>query len=58
VSNIEMNDKEKVKAIVDKYDQSISDLVKKGSPEEITFVFKYIADRANFLQRKAVGLED
>lgn len=53
-----MTEQEQVKQIVDKYNQSISYLTNNGTQEEITTVFKHIADQANKRQRQLVGLED
>lgn len=50
-------EKQRIKEIVNKYGKSISRLTDEGSPEEIMAVFKHVADYANYLQRKQVGLE-
>lgn len=51
-------EKKRIKAIVDKYDKSFSKLVDEGTREEGEALLKYLADQANYRQRKLVGLED
>ncbi|WP_205401513.1 hypothetical protein [Streptococcus lutetiensis] len=53
-----MTTKEEVKRIVDKYDQSLSNLSNNATAKEFKTVMKYIADQANKRQRQLVGLED
>lgn len=48
---------EKVKQIVDKYHNSVSDLSENATAREFKIVMKYIADQANLKQRKLVGLD-
>ncbi|MHC5372238.1 hypothetical protein ACYSNU_00400 [Enterococcus sp. LJL120] len=52
-----MTEKEQVKKIVEKYNDSISDLSENATAKEFKTVMKYIADQANLKQRKLVGLE-
>ena len=52
-----MTDKEQVQQIVDKYNQSISDLSANATAKEFKTVMKYIADQANLKQRKIAGLD-
>lgn len=52
-----MTEKEQVKKIVEKYNESISDLSENATAKEFKIVMKYIADQANLKQRKLVGLE-
>ncbi|MGF1373235.1 hypothetical protein ACVB9K_06740 [Streptococcus infantarius] len=53
-----MTTKEEVKRIVDKYDESFSELSNNGTAKEFKTVMKYIADQANKRQRQLVGLEE
>lgn len=50
-----MTTKEEVKRIVDKYDESFSELSNNGTAKEFKTVMKYIADQANKRQRQLVG---
>ena len=47
--------KEEVKRIVDKYDESFSELSNNGTAKASKTVMKYIADQANKRQRQLVG---
>lgn len=40
-------EKKRIKAIVDKYDQSLSKLYEEGTREEGEALLKYLADQAN-----------
>ncbi|WP_202622754.1 hypothetical protein [Candidatus Enterococcus huntleyi] len=53
-----MDEKEEVKRIVDKYGQSIRQLLDNGTIKEVKTVFKHVADESNRKQRKLVGLDD
>ena len=53
-----MTTKEEVKRIVDKYDESFSELSNNGTANEFKTVMKYIADQAKKRQRQLVGLEE
>ncbi len=53
-----MNDKEKVKQIVEKYNKSIAELSEKATAQEFKFVMSYIAQEANRRQREIVGMKD
>lgn len=53
-----MTEQEQVKQIVDKYNQSISNLSNNVNAKEFKTVMKYIADQTNKRQRQLVGLED
>lgn len=53
-----MNEKEEVKKIVDKYNQSIIQLLENGTIKENKTVFKHVADESNRKQRRLVGLEE
>lgn len=53
-----MTTKEEVKRIVDKYNESFSELSNNGTAKAIKNVMKYIADQANKRQRQLVGLEE
>lgn len=54
-----MTTKEEVKRIVDKYNESFSELSNNdGTAKEFKTVMKYIADQANKRQRQLVGLEE
>ena len=53
-----MTTKEEVKRIVDKYNESFSELPNNGAAKEFKTVMKYIADQANKRQRQLVGLEE
>ncbi|MFW7401915.1 hypothetical protein ACODG4_07890 [Vagococcus fluvialis] len=53
-----MSEKEEVKQIVDKYNQSIIQLLENGTIKEAKTVFKHVADESNRKQRKLVGLEE
>lgn len=53
-----MTTKEEVKRIVDKYNESFSELSNNGTAKALKTVMKYIADQANKRQRQLVGLED
>ena len=50
-----MTTKEEVKRIVDKYDESFSELSNSGTAKASKTVMKYIADQANKRQRQLVG---
>ncbi|MGM0214092.1 hypothetical protein [Enterococcus sp. AZ109] len=52
-----MTEKEEVKRIVEKYNNSISDLSENATAKEFKTFMKYIADQANERQRKLVGLD-
>ncbi|WP_274641727.1 hypothetical protein [Streptococcus equinus] len=49
--------KEEVKRIVDKYNESFSELSNNGTAKEFKTVMKYIADQANKRQRHWSGLK-
>ena len=53
-----MNDKEKVKQIVEKYNKSIAELSEQATAQEFKFVMSYIAQEANRRQREIVGMKD
>lgn len=53
-----MTTKEEVKRIIDKYNESFSELSNNGTAKEFKTVMKYIADQANKRQRQLVGLEE
>ena len=53
-----MNDKERVKQIVEKYHKSIAELSEKATDKEFKFVMSYIAQEANRRQRELVGMKD
>lgn len=53
-----MTTKEEVKRIVDKYNESFSELSNNGTAKTFKTVMKYIADQAKKRQRQLVGLED
>ena len=53
-----MTTKEEVKRIVDKYNESFSELSNNGTAKEFKTVMKYIADQANKRQRQLVGVEE
>ena len=53
-----MNDKEKVKQIVEKYNKSIAELSEKATAKEFKFVMSCIAQEANRRQRELVGIKD
>ena len=53
-----MTTKEEVKRIVDKYNESFSELSNNGNAKEFKTVMKYIVDQAKKRQRQLVGLED
>ena len=50
-----MTTKEEVKRIVDKYDESFSELSNNGTAKAFKTVMKYIADQANKCQRQLAG---
>ena len=50
-----MTTKEEVKRIVDKYNESFSELSNNGTAKAFKTVMKYIADQANKRQRQLVG---
>ncbi|VEE22338.1 Uncharacterised protein [Streptococcus equinus] len=50
--------KEEVKRIVDKYNESFSELSNNGTAKALKTVMKYIADQANKRQRQLVGLKE
>lgn len=50
-----MTTKEEVKRIVDKYNESFSELSNNGTAKASKTVMKYIADQANKRQRQLVG---
>ena len=50
--------KEEVKRIVDKYNESFSELSNNGTAKAFKTVMKYIADQANKRQRQLVGLKE
>lgn len=53
-----MTTKEEVKRIVDKYNESFSELSNNGTAKALKTVMKYIADQANKRQRQLVGLKE
>ena len=53
-----MNDKEKVKQIVEKYNKSIAELSEKAIVKEFKFVMSYIPQEANRRQWELVGIKD
>lgn len=53
-----MTEKEQVKAIVEKYNKSVSNLSENASAKEFKTVLKYIANQANDKQREIAGLKD
>lgn len=53
-----MSEKERVKQIVEKYDKSFADLMRKGTFQEAKTVVKYFADQSNKKQRKIAGLDN
>lgn len=53
-----MTTKEEVKRIVDKYDESFSELSNNGTAKEFKTVMKHIVDQAKKRQRQLVGLEE
>lgn len=53
-----MTEAEQVKAIVEKYNNSISDLSDNATAKEFKTVLKYIASQSNKRQRQLVGLEE
>lgn len=53
-----MTTKEEVKRIVDKYNESFSELSNNGTAKAFKTVMKYIADQANKRQRQLMGLEE
>lgn len=53
-----MTTKEEVKRIVDKYNESFSELSNNGTAKAFKTVMKYIADQSKKRQRQLVGLED
>lgn len=53
-----MTIKEKVKRIVDKYNESFSELSNNGTAKAFKTVMKYIADQANKRQRQLMGLKE
>lgn len=52
-----MTRKEKVEAIMAKYDRNFAKLQQNASARELKEVFKFVADEANKKQRILVGLE-
>ena len=50
-----MTTKEEVKRIIDKYNESFSELSNNSTAKEFKTVMKYIADQANKRQRQLVG---
>lgn len=50
-----MTTKEEVKRIVDKYNESFSELSNNGTAKAFKNVMKYIADQANKRQRQLAG---
>lgn len=50
-----MTTKEEVKRIVDKYNESFSELSNNGTAKAFKTVMKHIADQANKRQRQLVG---
>jgi hypothetical protein len=52
-----MTKKEKVDAIMVKYDRNFSKLQKNGSARELKEVLKFVGDEANKKQRALIGLE-
>lgn len=52
-----MTEKEKVDAIMVKYDRNFSKLQKNASAKELKTVFKFVADESNRKQRELVGLD-
>jgi len=53
-----MTTKEEVKKVVDKHNESFSELSNNGTAKEFKTVMKYIADQANKRQRQLAGLEE
>lgn len=53
-----MTTKEEVKRIVDKYNESFSELSNNGTAKAFKTVMKHIVDQAKKRQRQLVGLED
>ena len=53
-----MTEKEQVRQIVEKYNMSMGHLNENATAKEFKIVLKYVADQANFRQRKLVGLEE
>ena len=52
-----MTTKEEVKRIVDKYNESFSELSNNGTAKAFKTVMKYIADQSNKRQRQLAGLK-
>ncbi|BDR56706.1 hypothetical protein [Xylocopilactobacillus apis] len=52
-----MTEREKVDAIMDKYNRNFSILQSKGTVRELKTVFNYVASEANHKQRLLVGLD-
>jgi hypothetical protein len=53
-----MTEREKVQAIVEKYNNSYSQLSKNATRKEFKTFLKYLADEANSKQRRLVGLDE
>ena len=53
-----MTTKEEVKRIVDKYNESFSELSNNGTAKAFKTVMKHIVDQAKKRQRQLVGLEE
>ena len=52
-----MTEREKVEAIMIKYNRNFSELQNKETVREIKTVFKYIGDESNRKQRELIGLD-
>jgi hypothetical protein len=52
-----MNEREKVQAIVEKYNNSFSQLSENATHKELKTFLKFLADEANRKQRKLAGLD-
>ncbi|WP_424684544.1 hypothetical protein [Enterococcus sp.] len=52
-----MTEREKVEAIMAKYDRNFSILQKNATAKELKIVFKFVADESNRKQRALVGLD-
>ncbi|MFR3684677.1 MAG: hypothetical protein ACLTXM_06510 [Enterococcus sp.] len=52
-----MTEKEQVKAIVEKYNKSISDRSENATEKELKIVMKFVAHESNRKQRELLGLD-
>lgn len=52
-----MTDEEKMKQIIDKYNQSFPELSDRATAKEFKFVMKYIAEESNREQREIADLD-